>query len=244
MLLRVDDVRAGYGKVEVLREISIAVERGERIGLFGPNGHGKTTLLRTISGLVRPVSGKIDFDGDEIGGQTPRAIVSRGLVHVSQGNTLFPRMTVLECLMLGAYVPHAWPHRRENLRRVFELFPILEERQNQLARTLSGGQRQMASIGMGLMSMPKLLMLDEPTLGLAPKVKDELAAVINQIAESGVSMILVDQDVELLLAVCQRLYLVERGRISLETKAGEAIAQEDVLAMYFGDAAAKAGGVA
>jgi branched-chain amino acid transport system ATP-binding protein len=242
--LQVEKVAAGYGKVEVLRGLSIGVDAGERVGLFGPNGHGKTTLLRTISGLLRPASGRVVFDGKEITGTSARSIVGRGLVHVSQGNTLFPRMTVLECLTLGAYPPHAWPHRKESLGRVFELFPILEERQGQLARTLSGGQRQMASIGMGLMSRPKLLMLDEPTLGLAPKVKDELAAAINRIAESGVSMILVDQDVELLLGVCQRLYLVERGTVSLETKPGESIKQEDVLSMYFGDLAATAGGTA
>jgi branched-chain amino acid transport system ATP-binding protein len=242
--LQVEGITAGYGKIEVLRGISIAVGAGERVGLFGPNGHGKTTLLRTISGLLRPTSGRVVFDGSDIAHDSARAIVGRGLVHVSQGNTLFPRMTVLECLTLGAYPPHAWPQREESLRRVFELFPILEERQGQLARTLSGGQRQMASIGMGLMSMPKLLMLDEPTLGLAPKIKDELAAAINRIAETGVSMILVDQDVELLLGVCERLYLVERGKVSLETKPGESISQESVLSMYFGDVAATAGGAA
>jgi branched-chain amino acid transport system ATP-binding protein len=239
MLLTVEELKSGYGRIEVLRSISIHVDAGERVGLFGPNGHGKTTLLRTISGLITPTAGRIVFQDEEIGSLPPRVIVSRGLIHVSQGNTLFPRMTVLENLMLGAYSPRAWPHRKENLERVFKLFPILETRSSQLARTLSGGQRQMASIGIGLMSMPKLLMLDEPTLGLAPKVKDELAAAINEIAESGVSMVLVDQDVELLLALCERLYLVERGTVSLETKRGEMISQEDVLEMYFGHVGAK-----
>jgi branched-chain amino acid transport system ATP-binding protein len=238
MLLTVEELKSGYGRIEVLRSISIHVDAGERVGLFGPNGHGKTTLLRTISGLITPTAGRIVFQDEEIGSLPPRVIVSRGLIHVSQGNTLFPRMTVLENLMLGAYSPRAWLHRKENLERVFKLFPILETRSSQLARTLSGGQRQMASIGIGLMSMPKLLMLDEPTLGLAPKVKDELAAAINEIAESGVSMVLVDQDVELLLGLCERLYLVERGAVSLETKRGEMISQEDVLEMYFGQVGA------
>jgi branched-chain amino acid transport system ATP-binding protein len=239
--LAVRGLVAGYDRSVVIDGLDLEVSDGATAVVIGPNGHGKTTLLRTISGLLRPTKGRILFDDREIAGNSARAIVARGLVHVSQGNTMFPRMTVLECLTLGAYPPHAWPQRNESLRRVFELFPILEERQSQLARTLSGGQRQMASIGMGLMSMPKLLMLDEPTLGLAPKIKDELAAAINQIAESGVSMILVDQDVELLLGVCDRLYLVERGKVSLETKPGESIRQEDVLSMYFGDVAAAGG---
>lgn len=234
MLLTIDTVSGGYGKIEVIRSLSIEVAAGERVGLFGPNGHGKTTLLRTISGLHRPTSGSVVFEGIDITALSPRQILARGLVHVAQGSTLFPRMTVLENLLLGAYAPRAWPHREENLARVYELFPILKGRSNQLARTLSGGQRQMASIAIGLMSMPTLLMLDEPTLGLAPKVKDELAHAITQIAETGVAMVIVDQDVELLLDVCQRLYLIERGAVSLETKRGEMLSQEDVLEMYFG----------
>lgn len=234
MLLTIDTVSGGYGKIEVLRSLSIEVAAGERVGLFGPNGHGKTTLLRTISGLHRPTSGRVVFEGIDITALSPRQILARGLVHVAQASTLFPRMTLLENLLLGAYAPRTWPHREENLARVHELFPILKGRSDQLARTLSGGQRQMASIAIGLMSMPTLLMLDEPTLGLAPKVKDELAHAINQIAETGVAMVIVDQDVELLLEVCQRLYLIERGTVSLETKRGETLSQEDVLEMYFG----------
>ncbi len=237
MLLKVEDVSAGYGRIPVLNGISIEVGRGERVGLFGPNGHGKTTLLRTISGLMRPTHGRITFDGRDITTTAPKDIVSLGLIHVLQGNTLFPRMTVLENVLLGAYSKRAWDDREENLARIYELFPILKQRSRQLARTLSGGQRQMASIATGLMGMPVLLMLDEPTLGLAPKVKDELATAISEIAETGVTMILVDQDIELLLSVCERLYLVERGRVSLETRRGEKISQEDVLEMYFGKAA-------
>jgi branched-chain amino acid transport system ATP-binding protein len=237
MLLRVENISAGYGRIEVLRAMSIEVARGERVGLFGPNGHGKTTLLRTISGLIKPTSGRITFDDGEIASLPPDDIVSRGLIHVPQGSTLFPRMSVLENLMLGAYSGRAWNQRAANLERVYGLFPILRERSGQLARTLSGGQRQMASIGLGLMGMPVLLMLDEPTLGLAPKVKDELARAINEIAESGVTMIVVDQDIELLLGVCDRLYLVEKGQVSLETKRGDTIAEEDVLEMYFGKVA-------
>lgn len=236
MPLNVDRVTAGYGKVVVLHDISIAVGQGERVGLFGPNGHGKTTLLRAISGLIRASSGSITFDGAAITTLSPREIVDRGLVQSPQGNTLFPRMTVLENLTLGAYAGHAWGQRRESLERVFALFPKLAQRQGQLARTLSGGERQMVSIGMALMGQPSLLMLDEPTLGLAPKIKDELAEAISAIAASGVTMLIVDQDIELLLGVCQRLYYVENGRVSLETREGERIDRQQILEMYFGTA--------
>jgi branched-chain amino acid transport system ATP-binding protein len=236
MRLAVDRVVAGYGNVEVLHGISLAVGQGERVGLFGPNGHGKTTLLRAISGLIRPRSGGIAFDGQGITALPPRQIVERGLVHVPQGNTLFPRMTVLENLLLGAYSKRAWPRRKENLTRVFALFPKLEQRQSQLARTLSGGERQMVSLGAGLMAMPSLLMLDEPTLGLAPKIKDELATAIGEIANSGVTMLVVDQDIELLLGVCERLYFVENGQVSLETEEGAVIDRKQILEMYFGAA--------
>ena len=236
MRLEVERLVAGYGRVEVLHGISLAVGQGEQIGLFGPNGHGKTTLLRAISGLIRARSGSITFGGDRLQTLSPGQIVARGLIHVPQGNTLFPRMTVLENLMLGAYAARAWAARRENLARVFALFPKLEQRQQQLCRTLSGGERQMVSIGIGLMGAPTLLMLDEPTLGLAPKIKDELAEVIAEIAASGVTMLMVDQDIEILLGVCQRLYFVENGQVTLETEEGAQIDRQQILEMYFGAA--------
>ncbi len=237
MLLQVDNLIAGYGNVEVLHGLSIAVGEGERVGLFGPNGHGKTTLLRTISGLVPARDGTIQFQDARIAGLSARRIIERGLVHVPQANTLFPRMTVLENLTLGAYTRRTWARRRESLARVFELFPRLAERRSQYSRTLSGGERQMLSIGVGLMGTPTLLMLDEPTLGLAPKIKDELAVAIGQIASSGVTMLVVDQDLELLLSVCQRLYLIEKGQVSLQTEEGATIQQSEVLEMYFGKVA-------
>lgn len=236
MRLEVDRLVAGYGKVEVLHGISITVAAGEQVGLFGPNGHGKTTLLRAISGLIRTNFGSITFGGERLSTLSPGQIVERRLIHVPQGNTLFPRMTVLENLMLGAYSSRTWRERRGSLERVFALFPKLEQRQQQLCRTLSGGERQMVSIGVGLMGLPSLLMLDEPTLGLAPKIKDELAEAISQIAASGVTMLVVDQDIELLLAVCQRLYFVENGEVSLETQEGAQIDQQQILEMYFGTA--------
>jgi branched-chain amino acid transport system ATP-binding protein len=236
MRLEVDRLVAGYGNVEVLHGISIAVTQGEQVGLFGPNGHGKTTLLRAVSGLIRPRAGTITFGEERLSTLSPGQIVDRGLIHVPQGNTLFPRMTVLENLMLGAYSSRAWPERRASLANVFALFPKLEQRQQQLCRTLSGGERQMVSIGIGLMGLPSLLMLDEPTLGLAPKIKDELAHAISEIAASGVTMLVVDQDIELLLEVCQRLYFVENGEMSLETQEGAQIDRRQILEMYFGTA--------
>ena len=233
----VDRVSAGYGKVTVLHEVSIGVGQGERVGLFGPNGHGKTTLLRAISGLIKPTAGTITFDGKTLNPLSPRQIVELGLVQSPQGNTLFPRMTVLENLTLGAYNGRAWGGRKASLDQVYTLFPKLQQRQGQLARTLSGGERQMVSIGMALMGQPRLLMLDEPTLGLAPKIKDELAAAISAIAATGVTMVVVDQDIELLLGVCQRLYYLENGRITLETKEGERIDRQQIMEMYFGTAA-------
>lgn len=236
MRLDVERLVAGYGKVEVLHGISIAVGQGERVGLFGPNGHGKTTLLRAISGLIRARSGTVAFGEDRLTKLSPGQIVERGLIHVPQGNTLFPRMTVLENLMLGAYSARAWRERLQSLARVFALFPKLEQRQQQLCRTLSGGERQMVSLGIGLMGKPTLLMLDEPTLGLAPKIKDELAQAISEIAASGVTMLVVDQDIELLLGVCQRLYFVENGQVSLETQEGAHFDRRQILEMYFGAA--------
>lgn len=225
----------------MLRGASIAVGDGESVGLFGPNGHGKTTLLRSISGLLRPWAGSIRFQDRDITGWSPRQIVEAGLIHVPQANTMFPRMTVLENLTLGAYSPRARPHRRRNLERVFDLFPRLADRRTQTCQTLSGGERQMAALGVGLMGEPTMLMLDEPTLGLAPLMKEVLARAITEIATSGVTLLMVDQDINLLLEVCQREYLLEGGETSLELQEGERIREEQVLEMYFGSAEASGG---
>jgi branched-chain amino acid transport system ATP-binding protein len=234
MLLQVENLVAGYGQARVIQSLSLHVHKGETVGLFGPNGHGKTTLLRTISGLIDTDGGDIRFEGQSISDLSPREIVAHGLIHVPQGNTAFPRMTVLENLKLGGYSNRAWGSREENLEKVFELFPRLAERRRQHARTLSGGERQMLSIGIGLMGMPRLLMLDEPTLGLAPKIKDELTEAILEISQTGVTLIVVDQDMEILLEVCQRLYLIEKGHVSMETDDINRVQQDDVLEMYFG----------
>ena len=210
MLFQVENLSSGYGKIDVVRSLSLHVDEGEHVGLFGPNGHGKTTLLRTVSGLIPANSGRVTFRGEDITGLDPRKIVELGLIHVPQGNQLFPEMTVQENLTLGAYVSRTEKGKVSNFEKVFTLFPRLKERRSQRAQTLSGGERQMLSIGVGLMGMPELLILDEPSVGLAPLIKEELARAIGEIAASGVTMIVVDQDVELLLGICERLYLIEK----------------------------------
>ncbi|MDQ0394420.1 ABC transporter ATP-binding protein [Labrys monachus] len=236
MRLQVDGLNAGYGRVQVLHDISIVVD-GQRVGLFGPNGHGKTTLLRTLSGLIRPKLGRVRFGETDITGLSPQAVVAEGLIHVPQGSTLLPRMSVIEALTLGAYATRAWPQRRRTLDEVFALFPRLAERRHQRCNTLSGGERQMAAIGAGLMGCPKLLMLDEPTLGLAPKLRSELARAIHAIAETGVGLLVVDQDIDMLLGLCDRLYLIEQGRVAMDIADRSQLQHQDVLKRYFGSAA-------
>jgi branched-chain amino acid transport system ATP-binding protein len=239
VLLEAERIDVAFGQVQILHDASVSLNEGERIGLFGPNGHGKTTLLETISGLHRPRHGVVRFDGEEIQGLPPRAIVERGLVHVPQGNTLFPRMTVQENLYLGGFNKRVWKQRRGRIELVYEVFPRLRERRDQLCRTLSGGERQMLAVGAGLMADARVLMLDEPTLGLAPKLKDELREAIGRIAKSGVPMVIVEQDVEFLLGLADRLYLIQDGRVALETSRDDHdLDHAKILDMYFGGFAA------
>jgi len=235
-VLEVADVAVGYGATQVLWGVSLKLAAGERVGLFGPNGHGKSTLLKTISGLLEPWSGTISYQGQRIDGATPRAVVDRGLIQVPQGNVLFPELTVLENLRLGAYCRRARPRAREILAQVFDLFPRLAERRRQQARTLSGGERQMLSIGVGLMGAPALLMLDEPTLGLAPKLKDELLAAIGRISKAGVPLILVEQDVEFLLSLTDHLYMINHGAVALDVASSDRLDHQEIMQMYFGKA--------
>ncbi|TGR27813.1 MULTISPECIES: ABC transporter ATP-binding protein [unclassified Mesorhizobium] len=233
-ILTVEGVTAGYGRVTVLHDISMEAGRFGNVGLFGPNGHGKTTLLRAISGLLRPKSGRILFDGQDISGLSARAIVGTGLIHVPQGNRLFPDLSIADCMKLGAYSPRARPHEAENREKVIRLFPKLAERWRQRVRTLSGGERQMVSIGTALMSHPRLLILDEPTLGLAPKIKDELCASVMDISRGGVPLIVVEQDIEFLLELTQQLYLVNHGAVATEIKPGESLDHGEIMSVYFG----------
>lgn len=233
-LLRTEKVEAGYGRIKVLNGISVTLAEAGNIGLFGPNGHGKTTLLRAISGLLPCISGRIFFKGEEITNRKPRHIVDRGLIHVPQGNRLFPDLTIQETLRLGAHRRAARSHEARNLDLVLDIFPKLKERWRQRVSTLSGGERQMVSIGMALMNEPKLLILDEPTLGLAPKIKDELCQAIGLISSKGVPLIVVEQDIEFLLDLTTHLYLINHGEVSAELTSSDRLSNSDIMEMYFG----------
>lgn len=233
-LLAVEGLSAGYGGTPVLRGVTLAVPEGGRVGLFGPNGHGKTTLLRAISGLLRPSAGAISFAGRRIDGLKPGRIVELGVVHVSQGNTLFPRLSVDEVLSLGSFARRARAGAARNRERVLALFPRLAERRRQPCGTLSGGERQMLAIALGVLSAPRLLILDEPTLGLAPRIKDELCDAIRALSSDSMTLLVVEQDVEFLTGLAEALFMVEHGAIALEVPPGGGLDGAEIMSLYFG----------
>lgn len=234
-LLDVQAVTGGYGQMTVLRDLSITVPQGRSVGLLGPNGHGKTTLLRTISGLQRATAGSIVFDGTDIGRLSPRAIVDLGLVHIPQGCRLFPQLTVRENLVLGAHNPRARKAGvEESLEQVYSLFPKLAQRSRQWGATLSGGERQMVAIGMGLMAKPTLLLLDEPTLGLSPKVKEELLERIAEVRATGLSLLLIDGDVDFVMSLTDHYYVVEMGTVVRDAESTADVERTEMMDLYFG----------
>jgi branched-chain amino acid transport system ATP-binding protein len=219
-LLEIQGICAGYGRTEVLRNVDIAIAAGEVIALLGSNGAGKSTLNRTISGLLRPRAGSILFEGRPIDRAKPADIVELGLIHVPEGRRIFPNMTVLENLDLGSY-RRASRRRTQNRERVFSIFPRLAERRGQSAGTLSGGEQQMLAIGRGLMAEPKLLILDEPSLGLSPRLVEDLFALISRIHADGLAILLVEQNAVQSLALASRAYILEQGEIVLSGVASE-----------------------
>lgn len=233
-LLELREVSGGYDDLVVLHDVSLEVAPGESVGLLGPNGHGKTTLLRHVSGLHRIRAGRIVFDGVPISGRAAADIVEMGLIHVPQANGLFPGCTVAECLELGAFSRRARKARGANRDRVLALFPKLVERRGQLCGTLSGGERQMVAVGMGLMADPKLLMLDEPTLGLAPSIRHDLLMQIGAIRETGLSLVVVDGDPGFLMGLTDRWYAIESGRVAASGSSLDGLEKQQMQAIYFG----------
>ena len=226
-LLEVENLEVAYGSVQVIWGISFTVAPGEIVTIIGPNGAGKTTTLRTISGLLSPKAGKIRFRGEDLSGR-------RGVIQIPEGRKLWPRMTVEENLLLGAFAPRARDMAHEQLDRVYALFPLLKARRHQLAGTMSGGEQQMCAIGRGLMSEPELLMFDEPSLGLAPLLVDELFAKITDIAKQNVTILLVEQKVAHVLEITDRGYILETGRTVLSGTGKELRESEYVQRSYLG----------
>ena len=233
-VLVVEALRAGYGDVPVLREVSLEVGAGELVALIGANGAGKTTTLRTLSGLLRATGGSVRLAGERIDGLAPHAIVTRGLLQVPEGRRIFGSLSVRENLELGSYLPAAKTRRAATLARVLALFPILAERQRQAAGTLSGGEQQMLAIGRSLMGGPRILMLDEPSLGLAPLMVDRVFDVIETINAEGIAVLLVEQNVRRSLALADRAYVLEHGAVVLSGVGADLLARDDVRKAYLG----------
>jgi branched-chain amino acid transport system ATP-binding protein len=233
-MLKLSNVSTSYGKVQVLRDVSLRVDEKEIVALVGGNGAGKTTMLNTISGLLRPFSGTVEFLGKRIDGIPPDEVLKAGIAQVPEGGKPFPDMTVIENLEMGAYSKEAWKRREESFEQVYSAFPLLKERGKQLARTLSGGQRQMLAMGRSLMSRPKLCMLDEPSYGLAPVVVGELFKFVQALRDKGVTIFLVEQNIRHAMEIADRAYVLENGRIVLEGASRELLENDHVKKAYLG----------
>lgn len=233
-MLKIDDINVYYGAIHALKGISLEVDEGEIVTLIGANGAGKSTTLRTISGLLKPKTGAIDFQGQDIAGVPAHEIVKRGISQVPEGRRIFAEMTVRENLDLGAFTRKDKDGIAADMKHVFELFPRLEERRDQVAGTLSGGEQQMLAMGRALMSRPKLLLLDEPSMGLAPLLIREIFNIIVDINKSGTTVLLVEQNANMALSIASRAYVLETGRITLSGSAAELAASEEVKKAYLG----------
>ena len=236
-MLQLENISTYYGKIQALRDVSIQVREGELVALIGANGAGKTTLLNTISGILRPKTGTIKFFDKNIAGLEAEKVVYLGVSHVPERRQIFATLTVEENLMLGAFTRYGKDKREsitQDLGRMYQLFPILQERSKQLAGTFSGGQQQMLAVARGLMSRPRLLLLDEPSLGLAPMISQEIFKALAQLREQGVTVLLVEQNARAALKLADRAYVLENGHIKLEGQASELLNDESVHSAYLG----------
>jgi branched-chain amino acid transport system ATP-binding protein len=233
-LLRAEGLTAGYGKLTILHDVTLEVRQGELVGVIGPNGAGKSTSFKTIVGFLRPDSGRVVFDGQDITGLRPDQVLLRGLAYVPQGRIVFPQMTVLENLEMGAYIERDPRRVRDALERVYALFPVLAERSRQLAGTMSGGEQQMVAIGRALMTTPKLILLDEPSLGLSPKFVSAIFDKLMEMKRAGFTLMVVEQNAARALAVADRGYVLELGRNRFEGTGPSLLNDPDVKRLYLG----------
>jgi branched-chain amino acid transport system ATP-binding protein len=233
-MLRVEHIDAGYGDIQVLWDVSFEVRHKEFVVLVGANGAGKSTIMKTISSLLKPLGGAVYFEDQRLDVVPPYKIIDLGIAHIPEGRQLFPEMTVKENLELGSLCPRAKPKRKESMEWVLELFPRLKERQKQLAGTMSGGEQQMCAIARGLMARPKMVLFDEPSLGLSPLLTQEIFRLARQIHEEGLTLLMVEQNVKQTLAICDRAYVLENGRIVMEGKGRELLEDPKVKEAFLG----------
>ena len=234
VLLRAEQLTAGYGKLAILHDVTLEVRAGEMVSVIGPNGAGKSTAFKTIVGFLRPSSGRVLFDGDDLKGLRPDQVLRRGLAYVPQGRIVFPQMTVLENLEMGAYIERDQARIRTALERVYALFPILGERRSQKAGTMSGGEQQMVAIGRALMTTPRLILLDEPSLGLSPKFVSLIFDKLTEMKRAGYTMMVVEQNAAKALAVADRGYVLELGRNRFEGTGQSLLTDPEVKQLYLG----------
>lgn len=233
-MLKVEGLNAGYGSVNILWDIGFEVKDGEIVSILGSNGAGKTTMVRTITGMVKASSGKVEFNGEDLSGKSSRVILDSGIVQVPEGRQLFTEMTVLENLELGAFNKETKAHFAENLEKCYNWFPKLRERAKQAAGTLSGGEQQMLAVARGLMSRPKILLLDEPSMGLAPIIVNQIYDLIREIRDSGITVLLVEQNARKALGICDYAYVLENGKINLSGSGEELLKSDAVRKAYLG----------
>ncbi|MCP4024561.1 MAG: ABC transporter ATP-binding protein [Desulfobacteraceae bacterium] len=233
-MIKIENLNAYYDDFHVLKNVSMSVEEGQIVVMLGPNGHGKSTFLKSICGLVSKVKGSIMFNGTQISGLAAEKIVNMGITYIAENRELFPEMTVLENLKMGAYSKSARTHEKKNLEKVFELFPRLKNRVNQMASTMSGGEARMLAIARGLMSNARFLAVDEPSLGLQPNLRDEVARIIKEINIAGITVLLVEQNIPQITELADQLYVLEEGQITFEGSKDEALGNDHLKEIFLG----------